>query len=213
MAQPTLLHRPGVNISPCNRRRSSVSRVYQILGYLVLTRSMGNFSTLTLTNARSTIGRLEIRDASPLSRVRSARSRGLRNDRKRGACNSPMYAVGGSVFTCPAIHSCPKPRNRGHADVVAAGKVAQCRALCTALAGFMLLRGEGRGAAHMLPTPFGAVPALCTVRVRIKSRSASASAENGNHLSTRCWCWCRPRPFSMCKSSRRSACAPLAFSR
>jgi hypothetical protein len=27
---------------------------------------MGNFSTLTLTNARSTIGRLEIRDASPL---------------------------------------------------------------------------------------------------------------------------------------------------
>jgi hypothetical protein len=72
----------------------------------------------------------------------------------------PAHAPG-RINTVEGRRSCPEPRNRGHTDVVRAGEDFQRRALCPALAGFLLLlRGEGRGTAHMLSACPGAAPAL-----------------------------------------------------
>jgi hypothetical protein len=79
-------------------------------------------------------------------------------------------------------HSCPEPRNRGHADVVRSGEVFQRRALRAALAGFrLLLRGERRGAAHMLAARLGAAPALRRAGADKIALHVGEAAKDGNH--------------------------------
>jgi hypothetical protein len=68
--------------------------------------------------------------------------------------------VFGRTIEC-AWHLRRKPGNRRPSDIVALRQLLQRRALGPAFSGLgLLLRGEGRGSAHVLPAGFGPAPAF-----------------------------------------------------